>query len=322
LLTIFRNLGDSIAFTFINSYDIKPQSFKQSSGFISGKKGSRLERKCLRHTFNSGGIAILNDLTNCLRHFDLTIIIAKDVWIPVEIKSGRSPSKRDNRQKQKYTELMEFLIEDKPTDIFQKGYLSHRVSINKSPRNYVKVLNKCIEMSVQNGQIIKEVEDGLYFVINYNSEIAKDELFNNLNKLNLQQPYFFFLNNELINDSGFYPICLTLRKAEYFIDLLTSKLEIIVIFDSVYLKEKFEKRKLNFLQLDDDDDFVFQVEGIINNEPFEFKIGRYLINKMFFEFLSSSLLYNSIDHFAVLATTLVTDAQLHFQKHKNPNMVY
>ncbi|HMN15216.1 MAG TPA: hypothetical protein PKD55_23095 [Bellilinea sp.] len=39
---IFREIGDGIAFTLIDKWDIKPFIFKETAGFISGKKGCRV----------------------------------------------------------------------------------------------------------------------------------------------------------------------------------------------------------------------------------------------------------------------------------------
>ncbi|NNU33417.1 hypothetical protein HK413_03250 [Mucilaginibacter sp. S1162] len=89
LLFVYRSIGDAMAYTFISRHDIKPLSEKQHAGFISNKKGNRFERQVLRLAFNRGAIAILNDLTNYLRYFDITIIKDHNVWLPLELKSGK-----------------------------------------------------------------------------------------------------------------------------------------------------------------------------------------------------------------------------------------
>src|ERR1044071_5550429 len=97
LLVIFRHIGDAIAFTYINKWDIKPLAFKQSPGFLSGKKGTRLERKILRLVFKIGKVAILNDLTTCLRYGDLTIP-HQEHFLIVEAKSSKNKNARVERQ--------------------------------------------------------------------------------------------------------------------------------------------------------------------------------------------------------------------------------
>ena len=45
ILDIHQSIGDGIAYTFIHKLDIKPLNFKESAGFLSGKKGFILEKK-------------------------------------------------------------------------------------------------------------------------------------------------------------------------------------------------------------------------------------------------------------------------------------
>ncbi len=69
LIYVFKLIGDGIAHIYINKWDIKPMSVKESAGFISGKKGSRLERKAFRKCITlTKRPLILNDITNCLRY--------------------------------------------------------------------------------------------------------------------------------------------------------------------------------------------------------------------------------------------------------------
>lgn len=68
-----RQMGDSIAFSYFNKYDLKLLCWKQSAGFISGKKGLDKELKIFKSYFESGEFAILNDITNSLRFGDITI---------------------------------------------------------------------------------------------------------------------------------------------------------------------------------------------------------------------------------------------------------
>lgn len=74
LIHIFKEIGDGLAFTYLDRWNIKPVSVRESPGFISGKQGSRMERKVLRSVFMAGGVAILNDITNNLRHGDVTVV--------------------------------------------------------------------------------------------------------------------------------------------------------------------------------------------------------------------------------------------------------
>src|ERR1700688_1509678 len=48
LISILRSVGDSIAFIYGDRWDLKQMALKEESGFITGKRGTRLERKILR----------------------------------------------------------------------------------------------------------------------------------------------------------------------------------------------------------------------------------------------------------------------------------
>jgi hypothetical protein len=55
VLHILKDIGDSLAFIYIDKYDIKPMRFKEAPGFISGKSGLRKELVQLRRVFKRGG---------------------------------------------------------------------------------------------------------------------------------------------------------------------------------------------------------------------------------------------------------------------------
>lgn len=59
LLRVLKSIGDGLAFIYINKWDIKPMSFKESPGAVSGKSGGKLERDIVRSILNSGVIARL-----------------------------------------------------------------------------------------------------------------------------------------------------------------------------------------------------------------------------------------------------------------------
>jgi hypothetical protein len=73
LMFVYRMVGDAIAHIYLDRYDIKPLAIKESPGFLTKKKGLRLELYLLRAALRRGHIAVLNDLTNCLRYADVTL---------------------------------------------------------------------------------------------------------------------------------------------------------------------------------------------------------------------------------------------------------
>jgi len=68
LIAVLRSIGDSIAFIYGDRWDLKQMVMKEESGFVTGKRGTRLERKILRRAFEIGATVVMNDLTHTLRH--------------------------------------------------------------------------------------------------------------------------------------------------------------------------------------------------------------------------------------------------------------
>lgn len=121
---LFKSFGDGIAFLYIDKYSLKTQNFKEGTGFIINKKGSRFERKCLRIALKGGNIAIMNDLTNVLKYFDLTLVKEPGIWFPLELKSSKV---KKGVQQDKAEKLMGYLIDDRPTDIYGRGHEMSRM---------------------------------------------------------------------------------------------------------------------------------------------------------------------------------------------------
>lgn len=64
---ILHEVGDALAFSLIDGWDIKAVAFRPNPGFILGKAGFRAELACARSLWAQGHFAILNDTTTCLR---------------------------------------------------------------------------------------------------------------------------------------------------------------------------------------------------------------------------------------------------------------
>jgi hypothetical protein len=67
VLSLFRKVGDSLAFIYIDTWDIKPMANNHTPGFISGKSGFELESRLMRYANRKGLPCLLSDLTSVLR---------------------------------------------------------------------------------------------------------------------------------------------------------------------------------------------------------------------------------------------------------------
>ena len=100
LMFVYRLVGDAIAYIYLDRYDIKPLAFKEGPGFLTGKSGLRWSWLASLGA-PKGHIAILNDLTNCLRYADLTVPAARGQPAFFEMKSRKTRYPRDDRQFEK-----------------------------------------------------------------------------------------------------------------------------------------------------------------------------------------------------------------------------
>ena len=152
LIVVFREIGDCLAFTYLDKYDIKPMAFKQSPGFVSGKKGTRFERRCLRRIFANGTIAILNDLTNCLRYGDLTVPVGGMPNL-MELKSGKASGWRDDRQIERLSRLSVYLTTDRVTDWYHPGVMTHSQSSERRSTTAASSTNSLPPLSSRTSHI-------------------------------------------------------------------------------------------------------------------------------------------------------------------------
>lgn len=67
-----KEIMDALAYTLFSKFDLKNLGFGENTGYISGKKGLDKELEVLEKLLTNGRIAILNDLTNCIKCGDIT----------------------------------------------------------------------------------------------------------------------------------------------------------------------------------------------------------------------------------------------------------
>ena len=166
---ILKSVGDAIAHTYINKWDIKPMVFKESPGFVSGKKGSRLERQILRRTSEMGITVILNDLTNCLRYGDITVPRGDGPFMLIEAKSPNKKRKRLNERGERQLEAMNkinsYLASDNTQELFGIKGPFIRFSVKEEERNHISRLNELIEQGMNSGEAYDEIEEGLFYFV-------------------------------------------------------------------------------------------------------------------------------------------------------------
>lgn len=164
LLTIFRQIGDSLAFLFIDKYDLKPMAVKPAPGAISGKAGTRLERRVLRWAGANNVILLMNDLTHCLRYGDVTALAPDGTFQLIELKSGRRGSSREAKQLDSTNAILKYLREDVSDNLYGR-YHMHRVAPIAKEVDYSHLVCQVCSSLTENELRVVIVEDGLAYIV-------------------------------------------------------------------------------------------------------------------------------------------------------------
>lgn len=158
-----KSLGDSIAYIHADRFDLKPLAFRPSPGFLTGKRGARLERKMLRGAFELGAVAVLNDLTHTLRHGDLTVFRADGRFMLIEAKSGRGGQRaRAERQLAAARQMTGYLETDERHD--ETGPW-HRVEAPADVSDHGARATQLARRLTSGAWVREEVEPGLHYVL-------------------------------------------------------------------------------------------------------------------------------------------------------------
>jgi len=163
LILTLRTVGDSIAFIYADRWDLKQFVWHEDSGFITGKRGTRLERQVLRRAFGIGAAAVLNDLTHTLRHGDITVFRDDGKFLVVELKSGRGGNRsRTERQLRASKRIMDYLS----TDVREEeDGIWLRVDLAEAPLHHCVAITRLITTLPRAGWLVEEVEPGLHYFI-------------------------------------------------------------------------------------------------------------------------------------------------------------
>jgi hypothetical protein len=280
LILILKMIGDALAFSYINKWDIKPLAFKSPPGFISGKKGSRLERKILRKIFESGHVALLNDITNCLRYGDITVIKEGKFFI-IEATSGKRDSKRKTKQLHDINNIMKYLQTDRTDNLYHMDGDFRRISLLSQEVNHVKKLNEIVHLALEEGQGYLQVEDGLHYIAT--TKFDPSVLTNINNTVQLATCIISATNT--IN--AYYPIILSLNDPEAIYRFFLGELHIIVAVDTGLIEQQLDPYNLT-TNFSIHDPFYFATitnPGLDENHQF-IKISRVFWSRLYYEFLS------------------------------------
>ena len=296
LLYIFRSIGDALAFTYISSWDIKPMSFKESPGFLSGKKGLREERRILRRLFDKGIIAILNDLTNNLRYGDITAVAEGNVFKLIEVKSGKQREKAHAKQLGKLQKIEEYLDNDVIDNLYENGQQIRRVNLHSDEEHHRDKLNQLIDQVGEDGFVYSEVERGLVYIVDTSRDLERFRAsFQEISKI-FTSCIFFMLNVEKYNNRGYYPFPLSIKDPIAAYDFYAGKITIVVLVDLQHIKNKLAPYNLS-VEFLDRAGWSIKIIDTKNSGPInDLHIGNHFFSRLAFDFLSLDWFIDEILH--------------------------
>jgi hypothetical protein len=304
LLFILKSVGDAIAHTYLSKWDIKPMAFKESPGFISGKKGSRLERQILRRSCEMGVPVILNDLTNCLRFGDITVPRGDGTFMLIEAKSPNKKRERLNqrgeRQLEAINKINKYLATDITYELFGVTGPFIRISAKENDHNNISRLNELIEDSLSSGEAYAEVEQGLFYFISTHSRPEKIKMI----MRECEEPILGFAHLFMYANLGYYPVTLSIRNPLALYDFYLGRLVIVTVIDSAIIKRRFEQYGFSVeIRMDQQRPIILSREGL--ESPIT--IGNHLFNRVFAEFLSFGWLLDELANRVNSTESMIAD---------------
>jgi hypothetical protein len=295
LTIVFREIGDCLAFTYLDKYNIKPMAFKEPPGFVSGKKGTRLERRCLRRAFAGGYLAILNDLTNCLRYGDLTIPVGGMPKL-IELKSGKSSGEREDRQIEKMSRLSEYLTTDRVTDWYHPGVMT-RLAFEQEEVNHRNQLNELIAIALQSHSSYRQVEDGLHYLVVAPPPGVEPD-FHALSDIapSFRNPPVAVIVNQLKqNNVAYFPFPLSITNPQHTLKFYNGDFLIMIFLDTDFVLSYLQHNGISAQFVDDAEwKLTLRNDSPSDGELHEAKVSEHFMSRLFAEFLSLSWLLDVI----------------------------
>ena len=289
ILVLFRMIGDCIAFTYMDRWDVKPLAYGHEPGFISGKDGLAQELKILRWASSRHIPCLLADLTNVLRHGDLYVFSNGRLPVIIEIKSpSAQKDRRTRRQLKRLQNLAEFLNTDFSSKHYQHGYSTYRIDWSNSPTYYTREAGALLSQGIQTGFAVQEVEPGLYYVV-----LQPDHL-NELAPIiyGMHTPAVSLLNDAVltIDCYPYYPLLLSIPESENVFRIFVWDILFLVLIDVERLRSFYKERNIGSEFHSDDRDYVADLTFPSGRTQFDddlpVRVSRYFFGRVCYEFLS------------------------------------
>ncbi|MBC8333839.1 MAG: hypothetical protein ISR59_02875 [Anaerolineales bacterium] len=295
ILIIFRWVGDALAFSLIDRWSLKPLGLKKESpGFISGKKGAKRERKIFRAIQKRPDtLALLNDLSNCMRHGDITVfhnaIPSTAPPLIFEIKSQKRGNKRELRQAEKIQKILNYLDRDYTDTLYGLDTPFTRLATTTKGVFFVDEVNAVLQSGRVQGKCYREIEKGLYYFSISNPTIEKVRgLIEKIAKHCVGEFIVGQVNKYVYKDLVYFPPTLSIVDPETLYLFCTGELILGVVLDTGVVQKKIESMGfgVEFLHEKEEPYLFIEKPQPPHNPPAKIGIGKHLFNRIFAEFMS------------------------------------
>lgn len=299
LIYIYKCFGDGILFKYISKwnlkrflYEVDSSAIKSDAGSLSNKDGLKIELAVIYDAITNRVPAILNDLTNVIRHGDVCLLGASDPYV-IEVKSSKNQNKRIERQISAINKIHDYLSND-VGDI--GGFEDmRRVDINSDEIHFNHVIN---ELTIkQDGSKLTRVspEEGIYYIAidtTTDQETDYESVF-----ANIEKPIPFLLNTTKNEQAwgNYYPFTLSIKSPESLYQFINGDIFTIVIIDFSMIEKKAAKIGFDVELVSDGTiglSFSKKIDGF--DEPFKFAASDHYFCRIAYEFLSLEWFFNEL----------------------------
>lgn len=228
ILILLKSIGDGIAFTLFDKWDLKPLFFKEGPGHMHQKAGVKTERRMLHAAIGEGVAAVHCDITNVLRYGDICIRIGNFPYL-VEVKSSNNRNSRVVRQVENLRKLREYFETDEIEGLYGAPKVT-RVAPSTQEVEYSQELNGLLARSVDEKIVWKQVEPGLiYAVCRAFEEGVFDAMVGGMRK-----PILGILNQYKFTGEwcSYRPYVISIRDLDRLMEFIEGKITIVVVYDN------------------------------------------------------------------------------------------
>lgn len=288
LIYFWKCFGDGIAFKYIDKwnlkrlmYEIDSPNIKQNAGFINGKQGIENELSVLFDIKDQGIPALLNDLTNTIRHGDICLMGSSDPYV-IEIKSSKNSNKRVERQLSAIKRIHDYLATDEANIAGTEKM--KRVTLKNNEIDFNKEINNSIIDALSGKTHRISPEKGLYYILIKSSGSTNyDELFKGID-----EPIVFMLNQTKNEQAwgNYYPFTLSISSPESLYGFINGEIYILVVLDGKIIKQKASSAGYKIEYIMDGKNGVSFTTINLDKEPITTTASEHLFGRIGHEFLS------------------------------------